>query len=226
MRSDQRILAIECATEACSVALFGGDGYEDGPSLLDHRHETIGRGHAERLVPLIAELPERGRADRILVSLGPGSFTGTRIGLAAARSLAIAWGADVRGYPTLALVAAMARSGTESQAEAEHERRDILVAMAGGHGEIFVQPFGPDGHPSEPHRSLPTESAAGLFRTEFVAGNIAAELVDRRGSGLALDLLPDARFACALPQALLTDRLAPIYGRAPDAKPRHLVSGS
>ena len=220
MRSDQRILAIECATEACSVALFGGDGNEDGPSLLDHRHETIGRGHAERLVPLIAELPERGRADRILVSLGPGSFTGTRIGLAAARSLAIAWGADVRGYPTLALVAAMARTGPE------HEGREILVAMTGGHGEIFVQPFGPDGHPSEPHRSLPTESAAGLFRTEFVAGNKAAELVDRRGSGVALDLLPDARFACALPQALLTDRLAPIYGRAPDAKPRHLVSGS
>lgn len=220
MRSDQRILAIECATEACSVALFDSD--EDGENLLDHRHETIGRGHAERLVPLIAELPGRGRANRILVSLGPGSFTGTRIGLAAARSLAIAWGADVRGYPTLALVAAMAKLRVGS----EREGQDVLVAMTGGHGEIFVQPFAADGLPSEPHRSLPIDNATELFRTELVAGNRAAELVDKRGSGVALDLLPDARFTYALPKALLTDRLAPIYGRAPDAKPHFSATGS
>ena len=220
MRSDQSVLAIECATEACSVALFAADS-SGNARLLDYRHETIGRGHAERLVPLIAELEGRGRADRILVSLGPGSFTGTRIGLAAARSLAIAWGAEVLGYPTLALVAAMARS----RAGPQHEGREILVSMAGGHGEIFVQPFAADGHPREPHRSLRVEDAASIFETELVAGDRAAELVDRRGSGVALDLLPDARFACALPTALLTDRLAPIYGRAPDAKPRQSVPG-
>ena len=222
MRSDQRILAIECATEACSVALFSGDGEKAGADLLDHRHETIGRGHAERLVPLIAELEGRGRANRILVSLGPGSFTGTRIGLAAARSLAIAWHAEVLGYPTLALVAAIARSETRSDLGG----RDILVSMAGGHGEIFVQPFAADGHPREPHRSLRVEDAASLFETELVAGNRAAELVDRRGSGVALDLLPDARFAWALPTSLLTDSLAPIYGRAPDARPRQSVPGT
>ena len=54
-----RILAIETATEACSVALF------DGGVPLDARHEVLGRGHAERLVPMIAELPEKGRADEI-----------------------------------------------------------------------------------------------------------------------------------------------------------------
>ena len=98
-----RTLAIECATEACSAALFDGDG------LLDGRCEVIGRGHAERLVPMIAELPGKGRAERIVVSLGPGSFTGVRIGLAAARALGLAWQAEVLGYPTLALVAAMGR---------------------------------------------------------------------------------------------------------------------
>ena len=99
-----RTLVIDSATEACSVALF-----EDG-ALLAGACEVIGRGHAERLVPMIAELPDKGRAERIVVSLGPGSFTGVRIGLAAARALGLAWQAEVLGYPTLALVAAMARA--------------------------------------------------------------------------------------------------------------------
>ena len=98
-----RILAIETATEACSTALF------DNGTLLDARHEVLGRGHAERLVPMIAELPGKGRAKEIRVSLGPGSFTGVRIGLAVARALGVAWHAQVRGYSTLALVAAIAR---------------------------------------------------------------------------------------------------------------------
>lgn len=203
-------LAIECATEACSVALFEG---ADGPlRLLDHRHEIIGRGHAERLVPMIAELPERGRAERILVSLGPGSFTGTRIGLATARALGIAWGAQVRGFPTLALVAASA------QALAETRQRELLVAMTGGHGEYFLQRFDDRGLPLAGHASLAPEAAAGFADTPLVAGSKARDLVALRGSGEALDLLPDARHASDLPLALLTDRLSPIYGRPPDAK--------
>ncbi|MBC7985373.1 MAG: tRNA (adenosine(37)-N6)-threonylcarbamoyltransferase complex dimerization subunit type 1 TsaB, partial [Sphingomonadaceae bacterium] len=63
------LLVIDTATEACSVALF------DGEALVAERHEMVGRGHAERLIPMIAELPGKGRADRILVDCGPGSFT-------------------------------------------------------------------------------------------------------------------------------------------------------
>ena len=67
---------IDCATPACSVALF------EDEELISGTFEVLGRGHAERLVPMIADLPEKGRADTILVSLGPGSFTGVRIGIA------------------------------------------------------------------------------------------------------------------------------------------------
>ncbi len=197
-----RTLAIECATEACSVALF-----EDG-HVLGHYHTLIGRGHAEHLVPAIADLPDKGRADRILVSLGPGSFTGVRIGLAAARALGLAWGAKVLGYPTLALIAAMAR--------ASHGENAVTVCMTGGHGEWFVQHFDAGGLPEADLASLAPEVAQGQPAHPLMAGSKAADLA--RGCGVALDLLPDARCALLVPPPLLLDHLAPIYGRAPDAR--------
>ena len=195
-----RVLAIECATEACSAALF------DGGELLAGRCETIGRGHAERLVPLIAELPDKGRAVRIVVSLGPGSFTGVRIGLAAARALGLAWKAEVLGYPTLALVAAMAR---------EAHPGPVTVCMTGGHGEWFVQDFAADGLPEAPLASLSPAQASERHRHEIVAGSQAAAMALGR---IALDILPDARRFGLLPPSLLTPDLSPIYGRAPDAR--------
>ena len=135
-----RTLAIECATEACSVALF------DDRALLAGDFRVLGRGHAEHLVPMIGALPDRGKAQRILVSLGPGSFTGIRIGIAVEGSLAIAWGAEVKGYPTLSLVAAMAAPTgpvTVSMALATIET-DVTVSAtdepaAGGSTETLSQ---------------------------------------------------------------------------------------
>lgn len=205
-----RILAIDCATEACSAALFeDGALFKDG-ALIAGSCEIIGRGHAERLVPMIAEFPGRGQADRILVSLGPGSFTGVRIGLAAARALGLAWGAEVLGYPTLALVAAMARK--------DHPGEPVTVSMAGGHGEWFMQDFGIDGLPKNDLASLPPEAAAQAASHALIAGNRAAELVELRGHGISVPCLPDAAQALLLDPALLSASLTPIYGRAPDAK--------
>ena len=198
-----RVLAIDCATEACSAALF-----EDG-TLLDGRWEVLGRGHAERLVPMIAELPGKGRAARIVVSLGPGSFTGVRIGLAAARALGLAWRAEVLGYPTLALVAAMAR--------AQHPG-PITVCMTAGHGEWFVQDFAADGTTERKLASHGPELAAQRAAHALVAGSQAKALVAVRGSGTALPLLPDASSLPLLPDGILDSNLAPIYGREPDAK--------
>lgn len=199
-----RMLAIETASEACSVALFEGDG------MIAHDHHVIGRGHAEALVPMIAALPDKGRAGRILVSLGPGSFTGVRIGLATARALGFAWGAEVLGFPTLALIAA--------QAQAEHCGQPVTVSTNGGHGEWFVQDFGADGLPLGEAASLAPADARAREPARLVAGNRAAVLAEGMGA-TALDLLPDARAVPLLPPALLTPALAPIYGRGPDATP-------
>lgn len=196
-------LAIDSATEACSVALF------DGERLIAGDYRTLGRGHAEQLVPMIAALPGNGRADRIAVALGPGSFTGVRVGLAAARALAFAWGAELVGYPTLDLVAAMARA---------QRGGPLAVATTGGHGEWFVAGFDEAGRVTRALASLTPVEAAAACSEALVAGSQAEALVAARGAGEALPLLPDARSLPLLPPASFTAEVHPLYGRAPDAK--------
>ncbi|MFU7529226.1 tRNA (adenosine(37)-N6)-threonylcarbamoyltransferase complex dimerization subunit type 1 TsaB [Qipengyuania sp. ASV99] len=200
-----RILAIETASEACSVALF------DGPQLLAREHHVLGRGHAESLVPMIESLPDRGRADRIVVSLGPGSFTGVRIGIAAARALGYAWSAEVFGYPTLALVAAQAW---------QPALRPVTVCMNGGHGEWFVQDF-IGGLAHSDAVSLTPDAALAAGAQTVIAGNRAREFAELFGDDrLALDLLPDAGAVPLLPEALFSTDLVPTYVRSPDAVPQ------
>jgi tRNA threonylcarbamoyl adenosine modification protein YeaZ len=198
------ILVIDTATAACSAALV-----EDGV-LVDERHELVGRGHAERLVPMIEALLAGRRPGSILVDCGPGSFTGVRVGLAAAHGLAIGWGVPLAGYSSMAAVAAAAeRAGGE-----------IAVALQGGHGQLFVQTFGEEVmRPLDTLRSLPPEQAAAAIRAHRVAGSGAAALIAARGDGEAIEALPRAADARRLPPALRSLPPRPIYGRAPDAKP-------
>jgi tRNA threonylcarbamoyl adenosine modification protein YeaZ len=197
-------LAIDCATEACSVALFDGD------DCLASDFRLLGRGHAEQLIPMIASLPDRGRAQRVAVATGPGSFTGVRVGLAAARALAFAWNAELFGYPTLSLIAAMARR--------ERGSGPLAVVTTGGHGEWFVQRFAADGLPADALASRKPADAAAHIGEELIAGSQAKALVALRGHGDALDLLSDASAFNLLAAGALTSDVRPIYGRAPDAR--------
>jgi len=199
-------LAISTATAACSVALL------DGQTIVDERHEVVGRGHAERLVPMIASLPGNGRAASILVDCGPGSFTGVRVGVAAARALALAWQVPLHGVSTLSLIAA----GLDPDVAEDN----IAVAIGGGHGEFFIQQF--SRHPLAPTTdlsSLKPEQAAIAVTANLILGSSAPALVELRGSGRAIDALPRAADARLLPQSLRQLPPTPIYGREPDAKP-------
>lgn len=201
-----RLLVIDTATEACSVALF------DGVRLVASEYAVMGRGHAERLVPMIAALPDRGRAQAILVNCGPGSFTGVRVGLAAGRALALAWSVPVSGYSTHRLIAAMALDQTPGAL-------GVDVVMTGGHGEYFAQGFDAQGEPLGALASLTPDAARDACTQPLVAGSMAAALVDARGHGSALALLPDARRALLLTGAARALPADPIYGRGADAKP-------
>jgi tRNA threonylcarbamoyladenosine biosynthesis protein TsaB len=180
-----RRLVIETATSACSVALI-----EDGVVIASDA-VVVGRGHAERLLPMVAALPDGGRADEIWVDCGPGSFTGIRVGIAAARGLGFGWGVPVAGYSSMALIAAewFARNDAEA----------VTVVIEGGHGEVFVQEF----------------EARPLRETTSLASVSRADHVTPRPS--VVDAKPDASNAVRLAEAPLAVR--PIYGRAPDAKP-------
>ena len=199
------LLAFDTSSAACTAALFDGEG-----ACLAHRDERIGRGHAERLVPMIAELLDGRRADSILVGVGPGSFTGIRVAIAAAHGLAIGWGAELSGMSSLALLAAGAGS-----------RDEVAAAVIGGHGELFIQQFdGTSGEPASELRNLPPASAAAVTTASLVIGSGAAQLVEARGWGEAREVWPSAANALKLAQALRTLPAKPVYARAPDARVR------
>lgn len=200
-----RILVIDTATQALSVALL-----DDG-APIGHFHEIVGRGHAEALLPAIASMPDGGRADAIAVDVGPGSFTGVRIGIAAARALALAWSIPLHGYSAPSLIAA--------RAAAEHKGESLTVTITGGHGETFWQSFSGDGGTAKTApTSTPIVTLAGLLSDPILYGTGAEALVTARGHGTAVNLYPNAAdYPLIASQPALPP--SPIYCRGADAKP-------
>jgi tRNA threonylcarbamoyl adenosine modification protein YeaZ len=213
-----RLLAIDTALEACSVGVLGGER----EVLVS---QTIGRGHAERLMGMIeAAMAEAGLAvaglDRIAVIVGPGSFTGLRVGIAAARGLALVTGAPAVGIGTLAVHAETAR----------HEIGDvpILAVLAAGRGEIYGQSFAADGTPESPPEAAAPETFARRLRANtLLAGSgapaLAALLGDEaRARTVHERSAPDLASLCrlALVAPLPREAPRPLYLRPPDAKPQ------
>lgn len=199
------ILAFDTSSAACTAALFDGAG-----KCIASRDEQIGRGHAERLVPMIAEMLDGRAPTRIVVGVGPGSFTGIRVAIAAAHGLAIGWDAQLDGMASLALLAA----GSAGEGE-------IGAAVGGGHGELFVQQFDmATGEACSELRNLPPTEAASFVTAPLVIGSGARQLVEARGWGEAREAWPSAANALELPEALRTLASKPVYARAPDARAR------
>jgi tRNA threonylcarbamoyladenosine biosynthesis protein TsaB len=195
------LLVIETAF-ALSVALL------DGMHVVAEEHRDVGHGHAEALIPAVAEVvgANPARVTRIIVDTGPGSFTGLRIGIAAARAFGLAWDVPVTGVGSLALIAAAAF--------AVDPRLDRVAAVAdAGRGQIYWQEFdrgfAGDGVP-----------AAGAFDRVALRARIAVA-----GPGAALipgarclDLAPPrAASVRHLPAMVYSLPPTPLYLRAPDA---------
>lgn len=201
-------LAIETALHACSAALI------EGGRIVADRHEIIARGHAERLVPLVAELlAEAGvrRADGIVVDVGPGSFTGIRVGLAAAKAFGLAWKVPVAGCTSAALVAAGVL--------ADHPGLDRLyVAFDASRNEVYAQAFDRDGAIGAVEALAPGVAAAAA-RGMTVAGSGAALLAAIDPALAIIDHpWPRAADVRRLPAAARGAAARPLYIRAPDAK--------
>ena len=186
------ILAISTASPALSLSLF------DGEAVVAHDHRVIGRGHAEALMPAIAALLGATVPDAIIVDLGPGSFTGIRVGLAAARALGLAWDIPVSGCSGAALVAAQAFARAPGLA-------CLTVVLDAGRGQILGQTFAADftAGPIATLAALPHDGGAS-------AGPLAPASAIHRDH-------PDARFVLQLPAAARGLPPAALYVRPPDA---------
>ncbi|MEE2526686.1 tRNA (adenosine(37)-N6)-threonylcarbamoyltransferase complex dimerization subunit type 1 TsaB [Hyphobacterium sp. HN65] len=206
-----RILAIDTTGPACSVALRL-------PGPADHvSSETMARGQAERLAPMVRDLlAEVGLApsgiDRIGAAVGPGSFAGSRIGVAFARGLALATGAECIGISNLQWWASSAEMP---------EAGSVLVVHDARRGEVVLQGFDPNG-PLAAAETRPMEDARAALAASpgngahRVLTGTGAHLLDggpeRQPPRLAalLDLIEAAKPPFHPPK--------PFYARPPDAK--------
>lgn len=207
------VLAIDTAGVNCSAAL-----YDSGSAVvLAALQETIGKGHAERLSGMIDEVfGKAGLTPQdiglIGVTVGPGSFTGIRVGVAAARALSLALGVRAVGMSTLEVLADEARQTLGSV--------PVLAAIDAKRDEIYLQTFDAFGAPLDEPQALPVadarQKASRMDATPFGSG--AAVLADMSVEADQFDIGAVARLAARRPNA--PGKPAPLYLRGPDAKPQ------
>lgn len=208
------ILALDTAGVDCAAAVY--DSGSD--SVMGEVTETIGRGHAEHLMDVVdAALAKAGIAlaavERIVVTVGPGSFTGIRIGVAAARGFALSLDIPAIGITTLEVMAAAAREQNPGQS--------VLAAIDAKREEIYLQPFDADGRPLDEARAVTIGEAraiAGAF-DGVVTGTAVARLSEAPPAERpdAFPIAVVARLGAAKP---VSDKPKPLYLRGPDARPQ------
>lgn len=206
-----RVLAIDTTGPACSVALAD---FGEGETVFGRIVEPMQRGHAEALMPLMDRLfSEAGvtshSIEKIAVTVGPGSFTGLRVGVSAARALALALGVPVVGVSVFEAI----REGLVPQ------DAPMAIALDARRDEIYLQVF-PVGMQAEDPMVVSLQDAADLIPSGCrVAGSAAAVLGHEAGPEvLPLDPVAVARSGHRLDPALFPP--SPLYLRKPDAKPQ------
>jgi tRNA threonylcarbamoyl adenosine modification protein YeaZ len=213
-----RILAFDTTLAACSAAVFD----TSADRLLAHRFEPMERGHAEALVGMVRDVLDRGgvalsQIDRIAVTVGPGTFTGVRIGLSLARGLKLALGTPVWGLTSLEAIRLNVRDNPE--------QRPIASVIDARRGEFYFAAWAPDGAAIVAPCAIRQEDAADLVpRESLVLGTGAARLLELAGAPRDLrrgrDDLPDAaRIAeAARDRAPGAEPPQPLYLRPPGAR--------
>jgi tRNA threonylcarbamoyladenosine biosynthesis protein TsaB len=216
------ILAIDTALDACAAAVLD----TEAGNVIAQESQVMKRGHAEALMPLIGRvMREAGTSfaalDRIVVTTGPGSFTGLRVGLSAARGIALAANKPAVGVTTLAAYAAPVVSQNAEHAvisviDARHDH--VYFQVVSGNGSALVRP-----------KVAPiAEALSGShLGTPHLVGNAAKMLAERWPTDTVppfkIDALPapDIAWVGWLGAAVNpnTAPARPLYLRAPDAKP-------
>src|ERR1700691_1706726 len=219
-----RVLAIDTALGACSAAVldteYGG--------ILASESLPMVRGHAEALMPLLRRvMSEAGMAfpdiHRVAVTTGPGSFTGLRVGIAAARGIALAADKPAVGLSTLSAYAAPHMAANEGF--------PVVAAIDARHAHVYLQVFSQDGRTMMAPRlaalgeAVQAAAEASSCIVGSAAQSVAAALsradappasVDARA---APDIIWVARMGAVVPEGQSPPK--PQYLRAPDAQPQH-----
>lgn len=216
------VLAIDTALEACSAAIFDSDQ----ETIVSAETEIMARGHAESLMPLVERVMRDAgldffALDRIAVTVGPGSFTGLRVGIAAARGIALAAKKEVVGITTLAALAA--------PYIAAEPNIPVAAAIDGRHRHVYFELYGVQGRVLLSPRIVPVEDAV------HAAAGASARLVGS-GARMMADIWPDPMHLPPIDERRAPDinwvaRLGaqahareappkPLYLRPPDAHPQ------
>jgi tRNA threonylcarbamoyladenosine biosynthesis protein TsaB len=216
------ILAIDTALDACAAGVLD----TEAGRLIAQESQAMKRGHAEALLPLIARVIEQSgiafaALDRIAVTTGPGSFTGLRVGLSAARGIALAANKPVVGLTTLTAYAAPLVS--------QNGEHPVISAIDARHDHVYLQAVSGNGSSLIRPRVASIEEAIGAarFGTPHLVGNAAELLADRWPAHATPPFkvdaqpAPDIAWVAWLGAAVSpnTAPARPFYLRAPDAKP-------